>query len=171
MTTTIDRPTSENAATRVISANGGANIIISHGDYNVVGTRPVRHDGVDKVTGRATYLFGKVLRSPHAHARIVSIDTTKARALDGVHAVVTAADLPAAEDREVDLGEGGGNLKHMSDNILASDKVLYKGHAIAAVAAVNVHVAEAACKLIEVVYEVLPAVVGIKDAIAPGATL
>ncbi|NBY48629.1 MAG: hypothetical protein EBQ56_12825, partial [Proteobacteria bacterium] len=144
MTTTIDRPTSENAATRVISANGGANIIISHGDYNVVGTRPVRHDGVDKVTGRATYggdtrlnglLFGKVLRSPHAHARIVSIDTTKARALDGVHAVVTAADLPAAEDREVDLGEGGGNLKHMSDNILASDKVLYKGHAIAAVAA------------------------------------
>ena len=75
MTTTIDRPTGENAATRVISANDGANIIISHGDYNVVGTRPVRHDGVDKVTGRATYggdtrlnglLFGKVLRSPHA---------------------------------------------------------------------------------------------------------
>ena len=180
MTTTIDRPTSENAATRVISANGGANIIISHGDYNVVGTRPVRHDGVDKVTGRATYggdtrlnglLFGKVLRSPHAHARIVSIDTTKARALDGVHAVVTAADLPTAEDREVNLGEGAGNIKYMSDNILATDKALYKGHAIAAVAAINVHVAEAACKLIEVVYEVLPAVVGIKDAIAPGATL
>ncbi|NDB22286.1 MAG: hypothetical protein EB020_15615, partial [Proteobacteria bacterium] len=93
MTTTIDRPTGETAPTRVISTNDGANIILSFGDFNVVGTRPIRHDGVDKVTGRATYggdtnlnglLFGKVLRSPHAHARIVSIDTTKARALDGV---------------------------------------------------------------------------------------
>ncbi len=179
MTTTADRPATS-SPTRVISINDGANIIVSHGDYAVIGTRPVRHDGVDKVTGRAVYggdtrlnglLFGKVLRSPHVHARIVSIDTSKARAVPGVHAIVTNADLPTAEDREVNLGEGGGNLKYMSDNVLASDLVLYKGHAIAAVAAINVHVAEAACALIEVEYEVLPAVHEIKAAIAEGAPL
>ena len=72
-------------------------------DLKVVGTRPVRPDGVDKVTGRAMFgadmvlpgmLWGKVKRSPHAHARIVSIDTSKALKLPGVHAVITADDLP-----------------------------------------------------------------------------
>ena len=71
--------------------------------YRVIGTRPVRPDGVDKVTGRAVYgadvqlprmAHGKVLRSPHAHARIKSIDTSKAAALPGVLAVITAADFP-----------------------------------------------------------------------------
>ena len=71
--------------------------------YKVIGTRPIRHDGVDKVTGRAKYgadirlsglLHGIVLRSPHAHARIVRIDTSRAEALAGVRAVVTAADIP-----------------------------------------------------------------------------
>ena len=71
--------------------------------YKVIGTRPIRHDGTDKVTGRALYgadirlpgmLYGAVLRSPHAHARILSIDTSQAETLPGVRAVVTAADLP-----------------------------------------------------------------------------
>src|SRR5262245_54658534 len=112
--------------------------------YRVIGTPPVRPDGVDKVTGRAVYgadvqlprmLFGKVLRSPLAHARIKSIDTRKAAALPGVHAVITAADLPecAASARLGELGET--NLHHLSNNVLAKDKVLYHGHAVAAVAA------------------------------------
>ena len=96
--------------------------------YRVIGTRPVRPDGVDKVTGRAVYaadvqmtglLHGFVLRSPHAHAYIRSIDTSKAEAFPGVRAVVTAADLPEAEDKVEDLGEGAINLKYLSDNVLA----------------------------------------------------
>src|SRR5690348_6993665 len=99
--------------------------------YQVIGTRPIRHDGLDKVTGRAKYgadlvlpgmLYGKVLRSPHAHARIVRVDTSEAKAMPGVVAVVTAADLPAVSDAIIDLGESEGNLREMSDNILASSK-------------------------------------------------
>src|SRR3954452_12970703 len=116
--------------------------------YRVIGTRPVRPDGVDKVTGRAVYgadvqlprlLHGKILRSPHAHARILSIDTSEAEALPGVHAVITAADLPgsAASARLGEMGEV--NMRHMSDNILAHDRVLYTGHAIAAIAANSPH--------------------------------
>ena len=124
--------------------------------YKVIGTRPIRHDGVDKVTGRAKYgadirlsglLHGIVLRSPHAHARIIKIDTSRAEALPGVRAVVTAVDLPPQGNRMVELGEGAVNMRHLSANVLAHDKVLYKGHAVAAVAADNVHIAEEACKL------------------------
>ncbi|HIL10740.1 MAG TPA: xanthine dehydrogenase family protein molybdopterin-binding subunit, partial [Candidatus Latescibacteria bacterium] len=102
--------------------------------YKVIGTRPVRHDGVDKVTGRAVYggdtrlpglLYGQVLRSPHAHARIKSINISKAQALPGVKAILTGADLPETGDTIVDLGEGPARLKFMSDNVLATDKVLY----------------------------------------------
>ena len=84
------------------------NVVLSTSDYNVVGSRPIRHDGADKVTGRAQYgadynatglLYGKVLRSPHAHARIKSIDTSKAEAVPGVAAVVTGADMPSASVR------------------------------------------------------------------------
>jgi CO/xanthine dehydrogenase Mo-binding subunit len=148
--------------------------------YNVIGTRPIRHDGVDKVTGRALYgadvtlpgtLYGKVLRSPYAHARIVSIDTSKAAALPGVKAIITAKDLPAAEDKIQDLGEGAANLKELSDNILASTKALYRGHAVAAVAATNVHIAEQAIELIEVEYEVLPPVIDVRDAMREDAPL
>src|SRR5688500_14605243 len=99
--------------------------------YKVIGTRPVRPDGVDKVTGRAVYgadvslprmLHGKILRSPHAHARIRSIDTSKAQALPGVHAVITSADLPAIS-ASARLGEiGEVNLSHFGANILARDK-------------------------------------------------
>ena len=148
--------------------------------YKVIGTRPVRPDGADKVTGRAIYgadmrltgmLHGKVLRSPHAHARIKSIDTSKAKALPGVKAVVTAHDMPKAEDRMANLGEMSVNVKHLSNNALAYDKVLYRGHAVAAVAATNVHVAEEALELIEVDYEVLPAAIDVLDAMKDDAPI
>ena len=148
--------------------------------YKVIGTRPVRPDGADKVTGRAIYgadmrlagmLHGKVLRSPHAHARIRSIDTTKAKALPGVKAVVTAHDMPKAEDRMANLGEMSVNVKHLSNNALAYDKVLYRGHAVAAVAATNVHIAEEALKLIVVDYEVLPAAIDVLSAMKDDAPI
>ena len=148
--------------------------------YRVIGTRPVRPDGADKVTGRAIYgadvrmpgmLHGKVLRSPHAHARIKSIDTSKAEALPGVKAVVTHKDLPEAPDKIANLGEGAVNLKFLSNNVLAQEKALYRGHAIAAVAAVNVHVAEEAVNLIEVDYEILPPVLTAPEAMQDGAPI
>ncbi len=149
-------------------------------EYKVIGTRPIRHDGVDKVTGRAIYgadfqitglLHGRVLRSPHAHARIISIDTSRAEALPGVKGIVTAQDLPEAGDKIADLGEGAVNLKYLCDNILASDKALYKGHAIAAVAATNPHIAEEACELIDIEYEVLPPVLEVRQAMEPDAPI
>ena len=152
-----------------------------NGNYKVIGTRPIRHDGIDKVTGRAVYggdtympdlLYGAVLRSPHAHARILSIDTSRAEALDGVRAVVTGTDLPpTTADEIVDLGEGAARLKFMRDNMLATDKVLYKGHAIAAVAATNTHVAQEAIELITVEYEVLQPVLDVRRAMEDDAPL
>jgi xanthine dehydrogenase molybdenum-binding subunit len=142
-------------------------------NYEVIGKNPLRHDGTDKVTGRAQYgadirlpgmLYGAMLRSPHAHARILSIDTSKAEAYPGVKAVVTARDLPDVESKIAELGEGTINLRHQSNNVLAKDKVLYFGHAVAAVAAINVHVAEEAVGLIEVEYEVLPPVLDVRKA-------
>ena len=148
--------------------------------YKVIGTRPIRHDGADKVTGRAIYgndlqlagmLHGKVVRSPHAHARIKRIDTSAAEKLPGVFAVVTAADLPDLKDKVADLGEGRVNLAHLGANVLAHQKALYRGHALAAVAAVSPHVAEEAAKLIEVEYEPLPAVTWVLDAMKSDAPL
>ncbi len=158
------------------------NIVLANDrEYKVVGTRPVRHDGADKVTGLARYsadlnlpgmLYGKVLRSPHAHARINSIDTARAAALPGVRAIVTGADIVEPTGRASDLAEGAMiNFKFLSNNIMAQDKALYKGHAIAAVAAVNAHVAEEALALIDVDYAVLPPVMHASDAMADGATL
>ncbi len=144
--------------------------------YKVIGTRPIRHDGADKATGRAKYgadikltgmLYAAMLRSPHAHAIIKSIDTSKAEKLPGVRAVVTGADLPEQGDRIVELGEGAVNMRHLSSNVLARGKVNYKGHAIAAVAADNIHIAEEACKLIEVQYEVLAPVMDVVEAMQP----
>ena len=141
--------------------------------YEVIGKNPTRHDGTDKVTGRALYgadirlpgmLYGAMLRSPHAHARILSINTSEAEAHPGVKAVVTAHDLPDVESKIADLGEGTINLRHQSNNILAKDKVLYFGHAIAAVAANSIHVAEEAAALIKVEYEVLPPVLDVRKA-------
>ena len=149
-------------------------------NYKVIGTRPIRHDGADKVTGRAIYgidyhmtgeLYGKILRSPHAHARIVSIDTSKAEALPGVRAVITGADLPVAADMELDDGETPINTMHLSNNVMAHRKALYRGHAVAAVAADTAHIAEDALDLIEVEYEVLePVLLGL-DAMKADAPL
>jgi CO/xanthine dehydrogenase Mo-binding subunit len=148
--------------------------------YKVIGTRPVRHDGVDKVTGRAIYgadmrlagmAHGKILRSPHAHAVIKSIDTSAAEKLAGVLAVATSADFPDLKDKIADLGEGSVNLAHLGANVLAHGKVLYKGHAVAAVAATSPHVAEEALSLIKVEYEPLKAVTWVRDAMAEGAPL
>ena len=152
-----------------------SNIVLSNTEYSVVGTRPLRHDGTDKVTGRAKYggdfqlaglLHGKVLRSPHAHARIKSIDTAKAAALPGVKAVVTGKDLPVAA-----MENPGRGLRFSSENIFAQDKVLYRGHAVAAVAAVNPHIAETALSLIAVEYEVLPPVINVTQAMQADAPL
>ncbi len=148
--------------------------------YRVIGTRPIRHDGVDKVTGRAVYgndvqlpglVHGRVLRSPHAHARIKSIDTSAAEKMAGVLAVTTSADLDAHVDKIAELGEGSVNLKYLTENVLARDRVLYKGHAVAAVAATSPHVAEEALAAIKVEYEPLPSVTWILDAMKPGAPI
>ncbi len=150
------------------------------GDFKVIGTRPIRPDGVDKVTGRAKFgadyafpgmLHGKVLRSPHAHAIIKSIKFDKALKLPGVKAIVTSKDLPPAENKLEQAGEMTINPMYLSMNILAHDKVLYDGHAIAAVAATSPHIAEEALRLIEVEYEVLPPVMTVDAATRPGATI
>jgi len=146
----------------------------------VVGTRPDRPDGVDKVTGRATYgadfamagqLVGKILRSPHPHARVLGIDTRKARALPGVKAIVTGADFPEQKSEEMAGGEGAANIRDIALNCLARDKALYDGHAVAAVAATSSAIADAALALIEVTYEVLPHVTDVEAAMAPDAPL
>ncbi len=148
--------------------------------FRWIGTRPVRPDGVDKVRGRANYgadhalpgmLWGKVLRSPYAHARIVSIDTSGALAMEGVHAVVTAEDLPEIAPEESKIGEGPTNYRDLSRNVMARDKVLYHGHAVAAVAASSPAVADRALAHIEVEYEVLPHVLDGDDAQSPDAPL
>jgi CO/xanthine dehydrogenase Mo-binding subunit len=132
-------------------------------DLKVVGTRPIRPDGVDKVTGRAQFgadmvmpgmLWGKVKRSPHAHARIVSIDASKALKLPGVKAVV---------------GEGPMNFRDLSRNCMARGKALYEGHAVAAVAATSQAIADEALELLDVKYEVLPYVIDVEAAMAPDA--
>ncbi len=126
-------------------------------DLRVVGTRPVRPDGVDKVTGRANFgadmhlpgmLEGRVKRSPHAHARILRIDTAKAAALKGVLAVVTSADFPEIPSEEAISGDGYVNYQYVSSNMLARGKALYDGHAVAAVAATSAAIAEEAVDLI-----------------------
>jgi hypothetical protein len=148
--------------------------------YKVIGSRPIRHDGVDKVTGRAKYgadvhlaglLAGVVLRSPHAHARIKSINVSKALALPGVRSVITHKDLREPGNRIVELGEGAVNLRHLSNNILAADKVLYRGHAVVAVAADSVHIAEEAAGLIKIEYEILPPVLEVQAAMKSDAPL
>src|SRR5262245_31553910 len=148
--------------------------------YKVIGTRPIRHDGVDKVTGRAVYgadvqmpglLHGRILRSPIPHGLIRSLDASAALALPGVEAVVTCADLAEPGDRIAELGEGAVNLNHLSSNCLARGKVRYKGQAVAAVAAVSAHAAEEALKRIVVDYQPLPHVTDVRAAMRDGAPL
>lgn len=150
-------------------------------DYKIVGTRPIRHDGVDKVTGRARYgadvnlpgmLYGKILRSPYAHARIKSIDTSKALSLPDVKAVVTSEDFPEASADVMEVAEGAMlNPKFLSNNVMAAEKVLYVGHAVAAVVANTMAAAEEALKMIHVEYEPLPFVLDGIEAMKPEAPL
>ena len=155
------------------------NVVLSTHDYDVVGTRPIRHDGADKVTGRALYgadfqaaglLHGGILRSPHAHARIKSIDLSRAAALPGIRAFVTAKDLPeTAAGATVNYGEGEMDLAYLQENVLARDKALYAGHAIVGVAGISPHVVDEALGLIDVEYELLPPVLTAPEAMKEDA--
>ena len=147
---------------------------------SIIGTRPIRPDGIDKVVGLAVYgadvrlpgmLYGRVKRSPHAHAIIKSIDVSKALALPGVHAVVTHADFPPPRERIVQSFRGPGPAEWEVERLLARRKVLYKGHPVAAVCASDIHIAEDALELIEVEYEVLPPVLSLHDALLPSAPI
>lgn len=148
-------------------------------DFKFIGSRPIRPDGVDKVTGRAQFgadlnlpnmIYGRVLRSPHAHARIKKVDLSAALAMPGVHAAISGADFPGAKHGDIG-GEGGGDVADVAKNIMARDKVLYHGHAVAAVAATSASLADAALEAIEVEYEVLPPVLDLDAAMAPDAPL
>ncbi|MGP1676732.1 MAG: xanthine dehydrogenase family protein molybdopterin-binding subunit [Burkholderiales bacterium] len=149
-------------------------------ELKLVGTRPLRPDGVDKVTGRARFgadynlpgqLIGKVLRSPHAHARIKAIDISAALALPGVKAVVTRDDFAEMPDELAAVGELMINFRDVTRNMMAREKVLYDGHPLAAVAATTEAVAKAALALIKVDYEILPHVIDVVEAMQPGAPL
>ena len=139
-------------------------------EFTYVGDRIAPVDGPDRITGSADFvtdiklpgmLHGKILRSPLPHARIVSIDTSKAASLPGVKAVITFEDTP---------GIPFGAMEAFKDwYILAKDKVRFVGEEVAAVAAVDEHTAERALELIEVEYEELPAVFGPREAMEPGA--
>jgi xanthine dehydrogenase molybdenum-binding subunit len=161
-------------------SDGSNNANGSAPNFRVIGTRPIRHDGADKVTGRAKYgadyalpgmLHGKILRSQHAHARIMKINTAEALNVPGVFAIVTGADLPEVASKTEQVGEGAVNARYVAMNILARDKVLYDGHAVAAVAASDRHTAEEALRLIEVEYEVLPPVMTVDQAMQPDAPI
>ena len=135
--------------------------VITEKKLKVVGTRPDRPEGVPKVTGTAQYgadwtlpgmLWCKILRSPHAHARIRKIDVTKALALPGVKGVVTGADFPDQKFDYVGPERVALNFWHITRNIMAREKVLYEGHALAAVAPTTPMIAAEALKLIDVDY-------------------
>ena len=148
------------------------------GEANLwVGQRTIRPDGEEKVTGKARFgadfsqpgmLWGKVLRSPHPHARILSIDASRAEALTGVKAVITGADLV---DFPVDtpVQVGPADMRFVSRNVMARDKALYAGHAVAAVAATSPQAALEALELIDVEYEKLPWVIDVEEAMKPDA--
>ncbi|MCP5029500.1 MAG: molybdopterin-dependent oxidoreductase, partial [Actinomycetia bacterium] len=140
--------------------------------FKWVGTRPIRPDGFEKVTGRAKFgadlylpgmLHGHILRSRHAHANIVSIDTSEAETMPGVKAVITGADFPEPSGKPADVD--------MLSNAIARDKVLYEGHVVAGVAATTREQAKAAADAIMVTYEVLPHVLTVDEAMADGAEL
>ena len=131
------------------------------------------------MTGGAVYpadlklaglVHAKMLRSPHAHARIRRIDTSRAEALQGVLAVVTSADFPEMPlGASIPMGEAGYDMWMVAQINMARGKVFWVGQPVAAVAAIDLHVAEAALALIEVDYEPLPAVVDLAAAMAADA--
>ena len=142
----------------------------SDDEFSVVGKSVPKKDAPDKATGRATYtadlrlpgmLRGKILGSPHPHARIVSIDTSEAERLPGVHAVITARDVP-------DVSYGVSPARY-DERVLAADRVRHIGDEVAAVAAEDDETAERALALIRVEYEALPGVFTLEEALAPDA--
>jgi CO/xanthine dehydrogenase Mo-binding subunit len=148
--------------------------------FKHIGQRTIRPDGFDKVTGKANYgadlalpgmIWGAILRSPHAHANIRSINTERAEASPDVLAIATFQDFPSVNDAASAAGTLRKDLIDTAQNILAQDKVLYHGHAVAAVAARTEAAAEAALALIDVDYEVLSPVLSIDAAIAEDAPL
>jgi CO/xanthine dehydrogenase Mo-binding subunit len=138
----------------------------------IVGSSPAKHDGLDKVTGRAKFgadmflpgmLVGKILRSPHPHAIIKSIDISAAEKLPGVKAVICRDDFP-----DIKAGSADGD---MTRNAMAREKALYDGHPVAAVAATSESIAKAALKLIKIDYEPLPHVIDPVEAMKPDAPI
>src|SRR5438876_8392337 len=145
-----------------------ASVMKTTRDVKGIGLSILRPDGPDKVTGQVQYvadlnprglLHAKLLRSPHAHARILRIDVSRARALPGVRAVLTAADIP-------ELKKKAPTRAHA---VLAIDRVVFAGQPVAAVAADEPAIAEEALDLIEVQYAVLPAAVDPLESMKPGA--
>ena len=149
--------------------------------FKVIGTTPPRPDAWDKLTGRAIYgadlklpgmVYGAVLRSPHAHALIKRIDTSKAEAVPGVLAVMTSADFPDLGNPVPGGGDpAGGRGEYTSDQVMARGKVTYKGQGVAAVAALDTNTALEATKLIEVEYELLKPISTVDEALAPDAPI
>ncbi len=155
--------------------------VFSDGAYSSVGKRLARPDVAAKATGAALYgaditipgmLIGRILMSPHAHARVAKIDVSKARALPGVVAVITYDDVPKRGFTRSVMAEGLPPFAYEGENqdqFILSDKARYIGDWIAAAAAVDVYTAERALDLIEVEYEVLPAVFDPEEALEGGA--
>jgi len=136
-------------------------------DFKLIGQPLPKIDAWGKVTGETRYAddlvlprlaFGKLLRSPHAHARIRAVDTTRAKALPGVYAVITGHDLPRVKFGILPVSQ--------DEEALCTEKVRMVGDAVAAVAAVDEETADAACRLIEVEYEPLPALMSIHESLA-----
>ena len=157
------------------------NLYLGKKQYSVLGKRPVRHDGADKVTGKAIYTadltlpnmaHAKIIRSPHAHATIKKIDASEALKMPGVLAVATHDDFPDLKEKFALMGEAGAvNLKHLASNCLAHGKVLYKGHAVCAIAATSIHIAEEAAKKIKIDYEAMPSVSDILESMKDSAPI
>jgi CO/xanthine dehydrogenase Mo-binding subunit len=139
-------------------------------ERSLIGTSVRRVDGIDKISGRAQFvgdvrlprmLYGAVVRSPHAHARVLSVDTSKARQVPGVHAVITSDDHAHRK-----WGAFRPDLYP-----LAVDRVRYVGDEVAAIAATDPDIARQAAELVEVEYEPLPAILDLDSAMADGAQL
>ena len=149
-------------------------------EFKIIGSRPIRPDGLDKVTGRARYgadlnmqgqLYGHVVRSPHAHAVITSIDCSKALAMEGVLAVMTGDDFVKPGNEMLGSGEGAMALKDFLPMVMSQGKVLFHSQAVAAVAATSPELAAEAAQAVEVLYEVLPAVTDMHAALKPDAPI
>ena len=150
------------------------------GNFKYVGTRPVRPDGTDKVTGRARYgadlnvqgqIYGHIIRSPHAHARIIAIDFSAALALPGVLATMTGDDLPRPGDLALPGGEVEMHVRDFVPSVMAQDKVVFHAQPVAAVAATSASLAAEAAALVKVDYEVLPHVTDMHAALREDAPL